>query len=233
MEIQLMSVIKWRVQWTLVTFALCASLVFIVSCRQQASSSGGPGPAASTMPVATTQPAAPAGPAPSTIDYVALGFHYPPAATIEQSRAHDDKFRANANAICIACHKPDGGAAVAHTDSDTMHTSGVGLTCIDCHGGPGDRIQTVRADIKPTDPDYNRIKFLVHVQPTANPDLWRNREARELLYTATLQENPDFIRFINPGDLRAARVSCGTTGCHERQVHDVPKSMMTHGAMLW
>jgi hypothetical protein len=46
-------------------------------------------------------------------------------------------------------------------------------------------------------------------------------------------EGPEFIRFVNPGDLRVAHLSCGTTSCHADQVLQVRKSMMTHGAMLW
>jgi hypothetical protein len=45
------------------------------------------------------------------------------------------------------------------------------------------------------------------------------------------KESDEFIRFINPGDFRAADVSCGK--CHERQVVWSKKGMMTHGGMLW
>ena len=38
---------------------------------------------------------------------------------------------------------------------------------------------------------------------------------------------------MNPGDLRVAHLSCGTTSCHADQVLQVRKSMMTHGSMLW
>ncbi len=47
---------------------------------------------------------------------------------------------------------------------------------------------------------------------------------------AWLQESPEFIRFVNPGDLRVARYACGE--CHADEVHNVPRSMMAHGAML-
>src|ERR1700677_2991774 len=39
--------------------------------------------------------------------------------------------------------------------------------------------------------------------------------------------------FVNPGDLRVAHISCGTSGCHPSEVDNNRKSMMTHGAMLW
>ena len=50
-------------------------------------------------------------------------------------------------------------------------------------------------------------------------------------YTLLNHESPEFIRFVNPGDLRVAHISCG--GCHAKEVLEVRKSMMTHGCMLW
>src|SRR5262249_47820365 len=34
-------------------------------------------------------------------------------------------------------------------------------------------------------------------------------------------------------DFRVAHISCGTIGCHPREVYQNKKSMMTHGCMLW
>src|SRR5262249_50070786 len=42
---------------------------------------------------------------------------------------------------------------------------------------------------------------------------------------------PEFIRFVNPGDLRVAKQNCGA--CHDREVLQNRMSMMTHGCMLW
>ena len=39
------------------------------------------------------------------------------------------------------------------------------------------------------------------------------------------------MRFVNPGDLRAAPEACG--GCHAKIVKNVSKSLMTHGGMLY
>jgi len=33
-------------------------------------------------------------------------------------------------------------------------------------------------------------------------------------YTNWLRENWDYVRFVNPGDLRVAERTCGTSGCH-------------------
>src|SRR5213078_948549 len=43
----------------------------------------------------------------------------------------------------------------------------------------------------------------------------------------------EFVRFINPGDLRVTRQTCGSSDCHSAETSAVSRSMMTHGAMLW
>ena len=73
-------------------------------------------------------------------------------------------------------------------------------------------------------------------EPTSGPGFPRHGKARPIRSGRTLclnHESPEFIRFVNPGDLRVAHLSCGTTSCHADQVLQVRKSMMTHGAMLW
>jgi len=50
-------------------------------------------------------------------------------------------------------------------------------------------------------------------------------------YALLNHESPEFIRFINPGDLRVAAFACGA--CHAEQVAAVSNGMMSHGAMLW
>ena len=65
------------------------------------------------------------------------------------------------------------------------------------------------------------------------PDAWGSSGNPVRSYTLLNHESPDFIRFVNPGDLRVAHLSCGTVNCHGEQVLQVRKSMMTHGAMLW
>ena len=48
-------------------------------------------------------------------------------------------------------------------------------------------------------------------------------------------ESPEFVRFVNPGDLRVAKYSCGTpaVNCHPGYAENSSHSMMAHGAMLW
>ncbi len=56
---------------------------------------------------------------------------------------------------------------------------------------------------------------------------------QQRLYTKWLRESYEYVRFVNPGDLRVAAETCGTAGCHAPEVMKVKTSMMTHGAMLW
>ena len=111
------------------------------------------------------------------------------------------------SAGCITCH--------TKTDEPTMHPTGtVALGCADCHGGN----------------PAATTKELGHPQPRLK-NVWRSAANPERLYTDWLQESQEYIRFINPGDLRVVDQTCGT--CHAAEVMNVRTSMMTHGAMLW
>src|SRR5262249_39957383 len=77
-----------------------------------------------------------------------------------------------------------------------------------------------------------QAKKKAHPQPVI-ADLWRSSANPVRPYTQWLKESKEYIRFVNPGDLRVAVETCGNAGCHPRQVRAVQTSMMTHGAMLW
>ena len=108
---------------------------------------------------------------------------------------------------CLECHKK----------VEDPHSSGaLQLGCIDCHGGNA---------AAGTKEEAHVASCLENAWPSsANP-------VRS--YTLLNYESPEFVRFVNPGDLRIAHLSCGTTGCHPHETLDVKKSMMTHGCMLW
>jgi hypothetical protein len=153
---------------------------------------------------------------------VLLARHAPPAAAQERPAdpfpmppelAQVDLLRqtgeqaAAKSAGCVACHQNTGDPHA----KDTLH-----LGCCDCHGGD------------PTAAD----KLKAHVAPRF-PDAWPGSANPVRSYTLLNHETPEFIRFVNPGDLRIAHISCGTTSCHPREVLQNRKSMMTHGCMLW
>jgi hypothetical protein len=124
---------------------------------------------------------------------------------------------------CVACH--------GQTDSPSMHPTGtVRLGCIDCHGGdPG--IQPP-SGTKPGDAQYEQAKKQAHPKPR-NASMWKSSANPVRPFANWLKESKEYIQFVNPGDLRVAEETCGTSGCHAREVRAVQTSMMTHGAMLW
>src|SRR5262245_54010750 len=124
---------------------------------------------------------------------------------------------------CIGCH--------GQTDSPSMHTTGtVRIGCAECHGG-NPTIQPP-AGTKPGDPTYEQAKKQAHPQPRL-AGMWRGSANPVRPATGWLKESKEYIQFVNPGDLRVAAQTCGSAGCHPREVLAVRTSMMTHGAMLW
>ncbi len=120
---------------------------------------------------------------------------------------------------CVSCH--------TQSDAKTMHASpSVRLGCIDCHGGDAG----VKAAGAKGSKEYEEAQRQAHVSPK-NADVWSSAANPERSYTALLDESLDFVRFVNPGDLRAAPTACAP--CHREEVRNVSKSMMTHGGMLY
>jgi hypothetical protein len=111
------------------------------------------------------------------------------------------------SAGCVHCHQNTG---------DPHCKATVKLGCCDCHGGNPGTLNKEEA----------------HVHPRF-PEAWLHTANPVRSYTLLNHERPDFIRFVNPGDLRIAHISCGTSGCHPKEVLQNRKSMMTHGCMLW
>ena len=123
---------------------------------------------------------------------------------------------------CISCH--------TSTDNPTMHPSqGVHLGCTDCHGGNAS--SAVIAGTSTTSLEYLAAKEKAHVLPRDASLKDRSRRAR--LYAKWLRESPEYIKFVNPGDLRVAADTCGTAGCHPNETRAVSTSMMTHSGFLW
>jgi hypothetical protein len=79
---------------------------------------------------------------------------------------------------------------------------------------------------------YDQAKKQAHPKPR-NPGMWKTSANPVRPFTDWLKESKEYIKFVNPGDLRVAEETCGSSGCHAREVRAVQTSMMTHGAMLW
>ena len=124
---------------------------------------------------------------------------------------------------CISCHTA--------TDEPTMHpTKTVFLGCTDCHGGNSSI--SVAVGTAPNSAEYNAAKEKAHVQPR-DPSFNDRSALPERTYTKWLKESPEFIKFVNPGDLRIAPETCGEAGCHALEVRAVSTSMMSHTGFLW
>ena len=95
-----------------------------------------------------------------------------------------------------------------HTGIEPMHVSpAVRLGCTDCHGGKANTENKDEAHVKPR----NKIWL-----SSANP---------ERTYTMLNDESFEFVRFMNPGDLRVAGQSCGQSGCHAEIVGKARSSL--------
>ncbi len=110
---------------------------------------------------------------------------------------------------CVRCHQNSHDPHFPPSKSATFF-----IGCVDCHGG----------HVEAT------TKEQAHVRPLF-PDAWKSSANPVRSYTLLNHESPEFIRFVNPGDLRVAGRACGS--CHAKEVEQNRLSMMTHGCMLW
>jgi hypothetical protein len=138
------------------------------------------------------------------------------------------------------------GCVTCHGQIEPMHKYGttetldqlkdgkdaVGLTCTACHGG-----NPMPRKLGDVPKSIQQIKVAAHVRAKF-PVQWQ-REGKytganpERTNTLLARESWEFVRFINPGDLRVAAKTCGGSACHDVESKNVARSMMTHGAMLW
>ncbi|MES1974648.1 MAG: hypothetical protein V4472_19495 [Pseudomonadota bacterium] len=139
----------------------------------------------------------------------------PMSQTAEQVSAKSDG--------CTSCH--------TRSDEPSMHASpAVLLGCVDCHGGD----PTVRGNpaLGFQDPAYVAAREKAHVLPRY-PRAWHYPDSANprQSYTLLNKEAPDYIRFVNPGDYRVVRQSCGA--CHLEVIEAAERSIMASGAMLF
>jgi hypothetical protein len=148
---------------------------------------------------------------------------------IDQSHAEADA----KSAACIACH---------HGIEDMHGSPAVVLGCTDCHGGHAEAsLQQQFPGFAHDKAIYTAFEKASHVTPL-NPEYFKTSEKPAQSTVVLNHESPEFIQFLNPGDLRVAQQACGL--CHgaeakrmgsadgdivDQNVH----SMMNHGAMLW
>ena len=106
---------------------------------------------------------------------------------------------------CLSCHR----------GIESMHKNeAVKLGCVDCHGGNAEGTTLVAGHVSARYPEW-----------------WKTSANPERSYTLLNREDPAFIKFVNPGDLRIADETCGP--CHKDETRNVRKSLMTTSTLLW
>jgi hypothetical protein len=120
---------------------------------------------------------------------------------------------------CMSCHQ-----GIEHPNMHAEDT--VVLGCADCHGG---NASVMMAGTRGSS-EYATAERKAHVHPRLAENAERAGHPIRA-YTRWIEESSEFVRFVNPGDLRAAPKTCGV--CHAQETSNVKSSMMTHGAMLW
>jgi len=143
---------------------------------------------------------------------------FPPSPASQTVTEADAK-----SAGCMTCHTA--------TDRHTMHQNpAVILGCTDCHGG-NSKVTLVQG-VQREDPAYTTALRSAHVMPRDEKAWnWPSSANPVRTYTLLNKESPEFIRFINPGDLRVAREACGA--CHLPIIHASERSLMATSAMFW
>jgi hypothetical protein len=137
---------------------------------------------------------------------------------------------------CISCHdllEPMHKYGPTETfDKLKDGKDAVGLSCTSCHGG-----NPAAAKTSDDPKELERVKKLAHVRPRYPNEWLRNGKYTganpERTNTLLLKESWEFVRFINPGDLRVVSKTCAGGACHDLESKNVARSMMTPGAMLW
>ncbi len=139
--------------------------------------------------------------------FAVLASSKPPARSPQEStpfrgQSQEDADRKSSG--CVSCH--------TSTDEPTMHpTRTVAIGCTDCHGGNASA--SIPSGATLNSPEYNSAKEKAHVQP--RDASFKNRSSLpERTYTKWLAESAEYIKFVNPGDLRVAPETCGAAGCH-------------------
>ena len=98
----------------------------------------------------------------------------------------------------MSCH--------TRTDSESAHQSAsVRVACVDCHGG--DAAVSVPAGTVPGSSIYEKAKTRAHVAAAKRGASGRAPANPEITATAWERESAEFVRFVNPGDLRVAAES--------------------------
>src|SRR5271167_5221209 len=114
-----------------------------------------------------------------------------PSAGMRLEKLEQSQADADAKSLgCVSCHTT--------TDSATMHLTGtVRLGCIDCH--TGDATVSAPPNSKAGAEPYDQAKRQAHPRAKFSEDE-RSSANPVRSYTRWLQEDLQYIQFVNPGD---------------------------------
>jgi hypothetical protein len=146
----------------------------------------------------------------SGLAFTAWVVHAAPPA----DRVHAHLATATAAPGGTAPMAPSEGCVSCHKTSRDPHPAGTRSSCVDCHGGDGTATTIEQAHPKPR-----------------HPEEWHGSGNPHSSFTLLNRESPEWVRFVNPSDLRVAEVACGR--CHAAIVNTVRKSSMVNSAQVY
>jgi hypothetical protein len=113
---------------------------------------------------------------------------------------------------------PSEGCTKCHTGVGDPHQTKInnGPSCVDCHGGNGTAA----------------LKEQAHTAKPKFPSKWHGSANPEESFTLLNKEDKDWVRFVNPSDLRVAEISCGGA-CHGDYIKRLQKSAMTNSPQVY
>jgi len=116
---------------------------------------------------------------------------------------------------CLTCHDP---IEQAHPTTDGLAAG----DCTPCHGGDGEATDKELAHVlPPSEEEYDAIRGEGKGEAPVG-------YLKDLAPDQLDQFDPAYVRFINPGDIRANEAACGE--CHPEQVANQRNSVMTTNA---
>jgi hypothetical protein len=200
---------------------MLAVVTLVVSSSLVRSDAQGSDAAATEPPPATTGSSAPAASAPPAAAPSANAASQPRPVAAQDAAAKVEG--------CIACHgkiepmhrkrgtKPEESGTLDEAGKDAY-----GLSCTYCHGGNPNTLEKKEAHVKPRYPNLWERYKKQDTNSSANPE---NSNA------LMANESYEFVRFVNPADLRVADQTC--SACHKLETHASHNSLMRTGSMLW
>ncbi|APV51184.1 hypothetical protein BWI17_16745 [Betaproteobacteria bacterium GR16-43] len=138
---------------------------------------------------------------------------------------------------CADCHggdptvKYEGEAKPAGSEK---HAAANGNGASEKHGddkhGEAAKHGEAHGSARSYDKPFQEAMDKAHVLPRYTV-VWGTSANPEISYAKLNKEAPEFVRFMNPGDLRIAREACGA--CHLPIIQASERSIMATSAMLW